>query len=162
MTNSTGRLPDDLQATLDAVTEHPRTLHGDTWSKLSGMHIAGNVLSMLKLDKQASLVRRLVRKTQDGTVGQKDDNMPEEDDTQVRVGDETHIHLPSQDAAKKPSALSKLLPLVLSGVLAGTGVTAPVWLPTLINWLTPPATQPVDPSLDPGGVTIEPIRDVQP
>lgn len=78
-----------------------------------GLYQMGRVFDTLRLDRQNKLVRRLVRKHQDGTLGEDSDvsdNEDEEDDTQVIIGDVT-IGGPSpssqEEVHKALQALSK-------------------------------------------------------
>ena len=150
----------NIRNLLDSLSDHERTLHGDTWSKVAGIHMAGNVLNMLKLDKQAALVRRLVRKTQDGTVGKVDD-MPDEEDTEVRIGDETHLHLPQQ---KDGGGLSGTTKLALSALLGGAVASMPMWGPVVLGMFggDEQQEQPAEPqpgvNLEGGGLELEIVR----
>lgn len=52
-----------------------------------GIHTATDAAILAGLVEQGKLVRRLVRKTQDGTIGKESGTMPEEEDTSINVGD---------------------------------------------------------------------------
>ncbi len=103
------------------------------------------VMDVLRLDKQNALVRRLVKKQQDGTLGQPtaengeneaegNDDMAEDD--KVNFGDTTHnvytITNPGKSVAEK--AAGSLLPVILASALGG-GVlaAAALALPALLK-----------------------------
>ena len=92
-------------------------------------------LSVLRLDKQNALVRRLVKKTQDGTLGQpgtpdetEDSAAAEEDavdDDKVTFGDTTTTYnLASEAKEAVAKAAPALWPYVLAAALGGTGLGA--------------------------------------
>jgi hypothetical protein len=92
-----------------------------------------DVLSTVRLDKQNALVRRLVRKTQDGTLGQPgdsgDDSSAEEDESvdndKVNFGDVTNTYNlagAAKDAVEK--AAPSLWPYILAAALGGSGLGA--------------------------------------
>ena len=104
------------------------------------------VLSTVRLDKQNALNRRLVRKTQDGTLGQPekgDETVSEEDDGTVSFGDTTY-NISGPEPTVKPA--SSMLPYLLAAALGGTGLgAAAVALPASWKVLNPPpVTQPSD------------------
>ena len=74
--------------------------------QLLGVHTLASTFDVLRLDKQAALVRRLVQKQQDGTIGQPSEgDMPEEDDTHVVIGDTYNtFHEAAQAAANQATA----------------------------------------------------------
>jgi len=119
------------------------------------------VLSITRLDKQNALVRRLVKKTQDGTLGQVTtesedgsgeaeeggDDMADED--KVNFGDTTHnvYTIADQGKALAQKAASSLWPLVIASAIGGGGLgAAAVALPALLK--DDPATVVVTPSMD--------------
>ena len=103
------------------------------------------VLAVTRLDKQNALVRRLVRKSQDGTLGQPetgDAAMKEEEET-VSFGDITNTYNIPATAAK---ATSSIWPYLLAAALGGTGLgAAAMALPAVWKAMNPPAaTQALD------------------
>jgi hypothetical protein len=78
--------------------------------------------------QEARLVRRLVRKTQDGTLGRptsepEDGAEAEEDDVGVRIGDEIHYHA-SPAAAGQSGAIRPAMKIaaVIAGLLGSAGL----------------------------------------
>lgn len=117
-----------------------------------------DTLSVMRMDAQNRLVRRLVRKTQDGTVGSATEEPEDtgEEDMNVNVGD-TYITntqpAPAGGVNTQPSGAASGLgriagPLLLTGLL-GTGLGG-VGAGLLMNYLMsrPPATAPVEPGTD--------------
>mgnify|MGYP001346075311 CR=1 FL=1 len=94
-----------------------------------------DVLSTLRLDKQNAMNRRLVRKTQDGTLGQPEtgDAAVEDEDETVSFGDTTNTY---HIAKAAPSILSYVLAAALGG--AGLGAAA-MAIPAVMKMLNPPA-----------------------
>lgn len=105
------------------------------------IHNLAEVMDVVRLERQNALNRRLVRKTQDGTVGQAGDDMLEED-MNVNVGDQIYYGVPGPNQAppdqtgESPSGTggvnthrpestsrrsSSILPLVATALL-GTGL----------------------------------------
>lgn len=76
-----------------------------------------------KRNKQNALVQRLVRKTQDALLGGKDD-VSEEDDMGVRVGDEIHYHNTQPSQAKAGLSPLATAALAASMGLGGAGLGA--------------------------------------
>jgi len=71
--------------------------------QLLGVHTLASTFDVLRMDKQAASVRRLVKKQQDGTLGQPDeDGMAETDDTNVTIGDTYTFHGAAEQAAAGP------------------------------------------------------------
>lgn len=110
------------------------------------------VLSTLRLDKQNALVRRLVRKTQDGTLGQVTADEPddttgntlsEEELDKVSFGDTTTYNVtePTPAAATKTPSV---IPYVLAAALGGTGLGAAAMALPYILKTTPAAVQQAD------------------
>lgn len=154
-----------------------------------GLAMAGRVVG---LENHRRILADAARRTQEGhramaraagmedVVGEKADDMghlivtgdinvqPREDGTMPRMPwDVDHPpQVPTEPPASRmdrprlPTWL-KVAALLAAGGATGGGAVA---LPSAIDWLIPdtPATQPADPSLDPGGLTIEPIRGVEP
>lgn len=103
------------------------------------------VMDVLRLDKQNALVRRLVKKHQDGTLGQPtaengeneaegSDDMAEDD--KVNFGDTTHnvytITDPGKSVAEK--TVGSLLPVILASALGGGALAAAALaLPALLK-----------------------------
>lgn len=129
---------DDL-AKLSEVVD--KGLHRQTWERQIGVRLIDDLMHMDKLRQQAQLVRRLVRKTQNGTVGQDTDEPEDNDDDMAsyHVGDISVIvgdqDKPQQAPAKKraaqpppvqkpaPTQPNKWLPRALMGTaLAATGL----------------------------------------
>jgi hypothetical protein len=107
------------------------------------------VLSTLRLDKQNAMNRRLVRKTQDGTLGQPDtgDAAVEDEDETVSFGDTTNTYnVAGQAKDTIAKAAPSVLPYVLAAALGGTGLgAAAMALPSVLKLLNPPAaTQALD------------------
>ena len=109
-------------------------------------------MDVLRLDKQNALVRRLVKKHQDGTLGQPttESGDPEEasgddvtEDDTVHFGDTTHntytIHEPAQPLVAEKSSGS-LLPIILASALGGGGLAAAaIALPALLKVIQLPS-----------------------
>jgi hypothetical protein len=103
------------------------------------------VMDVLRLDKQNALVRRLVKKHQDGTLGEPTAECGDQDaeggdamaeDDKVNFGDTTHnvytITEPAKSVTEK--AASSLLPIVLAAALGGGGLgAAAMALPALLK-----------------------------
>lgn len=131
--------------------------------RVIGLRIAGDAAQVEKLRAQDALVRRLVRKTQDGTLGKAEGGGAEDEAMgNIRVGDDYFLAPTSGGAgqsgvsgAANPGPLAAgglpkwLAPLLL---LAGGGAGAAI--PAAVNWLSgagdPPAA--VKPSDGSGGV----------
>ena len=119
------------------------------------------VMDVLRLDKQNALVRRLVKKHQDGTLGQPatESGDPEEasgddvtEDDTVHFGDTTHntytIHEPAQPLVAEKSSGS-LLPIILASALGGGGLAAAaIALPALLKSDPAPVVVPHDADTD--------------
>jgi len=92
--------------------------------------LAQEAVMLDQMQKQNGLVRRLVRKTQDGSLGTRTEEPEDaeaagEAEMGVMVGNEIHYHYPSPatpeavpEAAAKPAASSGLSKLATAGVLA--------------------------------------------
>ena len=114
------------------------------------IHQLHDLLNVTRIDKQNALVRRLVKKQQDGTLGQPTtesgdtgggdgeegggDDMAEDD--KVNFGDTTHnvytITEPGKSVAEK--AAGSLLPIILASALGGGGLgAAAMVLPALLK-----------------------------
>lgn len=118
------------------------------------------VMDVLRLDKQNALVRRLVKKQQDGTLGQpttegdqKDtegsDDMAEDD--KVNFGDTTHNVYTIADQGKTVAekAVGSLLPIILASALGGGGLgAAAMALPALLKEDPPPVVMTSDTDTD--------------
>jgi hypothetical protein len=105
------------------------------------------VLNVTRLDAQNALVRRLVKKTQDGTLGQatveSGDTAAEEasndmaEDDKVNFGDTINNYTttaaePAKSVVEK--AASSVLPMILAAALGGGGLgAAAVALPSLLK-----------------------------
>lgn len=83
-----------------------------------------------RMNKQASLVRRLVRKLQDGTLGTKTAE-PEDDEMSVSVGNETNetVNITHQGGGLLPKLLTGAA-LLVGGAGAGIGLALFVSRPT--------------------------------
>ncbi|MHC4180494.1 MAG: hypothetical protein ACYSWU_23575 [Planctomycetota bacterium] len=94
-----------------------------------------------KLQAEGAMVRRLVRKTQDGTLGQATSEPEDTGDMGVEVGNETtHNHYYA-----KPAATSSLAKAAMAAALLGSGVGAGFAIPWALGMLTPPTTEaPID------------------
>jgi hypothetical protein len=129
-----------LPAPPEIAAEAPRLMRQWYQTKLAGE--AGTLNGMLL---QGNLVRRLVRKTQNGTIGQQTTEPEDkaEDDMGVRVGDEINYHLhqqqPAAAAAATPtgglSSFARAAALVAMGAGAGGA-------PLIASWLLKPSQQP--------------------
>lgn len=81
--------------------------------KWMGLRIAERASGLAGIRAAARSTRRLVRKTQDGTLGQPDE--PMEDEESISIGDpQYHYHGQQQGQ-------SNLLPMVLAAILGGFG-----------------------------------------
>ncbi len=109
------------------------------------MKIAERMGSMASIMGQNQLVRRLVKKNQDGTLGKtkagRDDD--EMGDTQINVGDSTHHHYETPGKGR----LGTIAKLAIGAGLLGTGAGASIAIPMLANALKkdPPTVEPVKP-----------------
>ena len=115
------------------------------WMQLK---IAERAEGLSGIMRQRDSVHRLVRKQQDGTLGQPDtgsEHMPEDDDTSVQVGDPTYNHYHGATPGPLPSR-GRLSDLALAAILGGAAVT---WLPGLINRPETPVDQPGAPEKAP-------------
>ena len=106
----------------------------------------GQVNNVRRLDKQNALVRRLVRKTQDGTLGTPtsggddvaDDD--EESDDQIIFGDTNNTYTITEQAERAAAKVAPgILPYVLAAALGGGGLGAAMMaLPALLKTPEPP------------------------
>ena len=103
--------------------------------------LAHEAVVLEKLQKDGSVVRRLVRKNQDGTLGKATSEPEDADDMGVAVGNETtHNHYYA-----KPNGVSVLAKAAITAALLGSGVAAGAAIPWLLGMLNPPAAEtPVD------------------
>jgi hypothetical protein len=76
-----------------------------------GIRALHEVSTVGKLIEQANLVQRLVRKTQDGTLGKETSESEGEDVGSYNVGDQYHIHQPPPQPPK-----TSMLPTLVAGV----------------------------------------------
>jgi hypothetical protein len=118
------------------------------------------VMDVLRLDKQNALVRRLVKKQQDGTLGQPTTESDETDaegsddmaeDDKVNFGDTTHNVYTIADQGKSVAekAAGSLLPIILASALGGGGLgAAAMALPALLKDDPPPVVTPSDTDTD--------------
>ena len=118
------------------------------------------VMDVLRIDKQNALVRRLVKKHQDGTLGQPTDESDDQnaegsddmaEDDKVNFGDTTHnvytITEPVKSVTEK--ATGSLLPIVLAAALGGGGLgAAAMALPALLKSDPAPVVVPQDTDTD--------------
>jgi len=114
-------------------------------------------LNVMRLNEQNALNRRLVRKTQDGTLGRPDVAVPadqqgsadmtptdEEEADKVSFGDTTTTY----NLEDKSGTKSSLIPWILTAALGGAGLGAlAAMLPSLLN-PTQPTPVVVSPSND--------------
>lgn len=113
-------------------------------------------LNVMRLDEQNALNRRLVRKTQDGTLGRPDApaddsqggttvaSTEEEETDKVSFGDTTNTY----NLEDKSGSKSSLAPWILAAALGGAGLGAlAAMLPSLLN-PTQPTPVVVSPSND--------------
>jgi len=129
---------------IKATLEHlpPETAHRliKNQEQINQLH---RVFSVLRLDKQNALVRRLVRKTQDGTLGQptadtgdaapaEGDEMSDDLETdKVNFGDVHNNYTVAQPATAKSASL---WPMILAATLGGCGLgAAAMALPALLK-----------------------------
>jgi len=126
--------------------------------------LAHEGLALERMQRQGALVERLVRKTQDGTLGQSTDEPEDEvDEMGVAIGNEIHYHYgPSESPAPSPQAPtpSKLATAAkLAAIMAGCGSVplAGVGLHSLLSGPDePPAVQEAAaPDLSGYGVQVE-------
>jgi len=137
----------------------------------AGVHTATDAATLVGLVEQGKLVRRLVRKTQDGTVGKESGPMPEDEDgTNINVGDTIinygqqgpegepipegpptsggdNTQAPQTPATPGASLVSKVLPWIIAGTLGASGTGLGVWLtskPSPKEDPEPPVVQPED------------------
>ena len=84
---------------------------------------AAELLDVARLEEQNKLNRRLVRKSQDGTIGQPDEAGTDDMGTTVTLGDQFHITVPP-DKEQPPSSPQKeprkgMSPLLATALTAG-------------------------------------------
>ena len=85
-----------------------------------GVKTVARLANVQRLMRQANLVQRLAKKSQDGTVGKKTSEPQDEADDTITVGDTTnHYHRPP--ATNGQSLLQKTLPYVLAAALGAGG-----------------------------------------
>jgi len=130
---------------IETPTEGPRVMR--QWFQ---MKIGERMTQMAMMVKGRQQVMDIARKMADGTFGKPDTaGQPEDDEMNIRVGDETHHHYPQETTPGKPAA-SKLSKLALAGALAmgtgGIGIGAAI--PLVLDALKPDA-----PPLPPPAVT---------
>lgn len=87
-----------------------------------------------RLYRQSRYVQRLVRKTQDGTIGTAEDNEMSEDDASFNVGDQVHNHY--HGPPQQSSALKKLAPAIALGSALALGGGAGVAIPLIASWMS--------------------------
>ena len=107
-----------------------------------GTRLAHEALQVQKDARRQTIVERLIRKTQDGTLGQKDAHA-EVEPMGVHVGDITNHHYPP--AARQQTGTLAKLAVVAALVAGGAGLGAGG--PWLLDALQPPpadVTQPSD------------------
>lgn len=89
-----------------------------------GIRQAEKLLQAAGLDRRGRLVERLVKKTQDGSLGQSTPDDPGADDV-IQVGDNHYTVLPQDPAphiaAAAPGTTGKTLATVAAALLAGAG-----------------------------------------
>lgn len=110
------------------------------------------VLNVTRLDKQNALVRRLVKKTQDGTLGQttteaedkgEEESVDDAETDKVNFGDVTTTYNLADRAAEAAAKSPSILPYVLAAALGGTGLgAAAMALPYMLK--TTPVVQSAD------------------
>jgi hypothetical protein len=125
----------------------------------------GELLHVLRLDKQSELVRRLVKKHQDGTIGQSEaegSEMPassSEDSERVQLGDNNYTIYTEQERPAVAQAASQaapaiasvgksILPYVLAAALGGTGLGAGAMAIPVLMKGAEKVTQAVDTDTD--------------
>lgn len=97
-------------------------LHDETWRKLIGTRIATELIQQAKLHRQSRLNERLVRKTQDGTLGHATSEPEDgEEEMHVQVGDNVYQSPPS--AGAKGAIKTALIGAALTA--AGVGWLVP-------------------------------------
>jgi hypothetical protein len=109
----------------------------ENWKNVRIAHEAMQVGHLANVHR---LVSRLVRKQQDGTLGQPDPNAgPEDTDVGVNVGNSivNNYQLPG---GKKPSMMRKIAWTAIA-LLAGGGIGSTL-VPLAIEWLTSPTPPP--------------------
>lgn len=103
------------------------------------MRLANEAVQAAQMFRDRELLRRGARKMQDGKLGTPETPPAEEEDMQVRIGDEVHYHQnESAAAAARPaSAASTLtkraLPLALAAALGGGAGALPWLVPALLD-----------------------------
>jgi hypothetical protein len=120
-----------------------------------GIKLGHQAAALDGIAKQGRLVRRLVRKTQDGTLGQatsEPEDLPEDDDMGVRVGDEINYHLHQPQSAPASGGLASA---ARTALLVGLGAAAGAGPLVAWNALRPAATPPTPAAVQPG---IDPLR----
>ena len=93
------------------------------------------VLALTRIDKQNALVRRLVKKQQDGTLGQPDtgDAAVSEEEETVSFGDTTY-NISGGPAKVVDKTIPSILPYVLAAALGGAGLgAAALAIPALLK-----------------------------
>lgn len=130
-----GELQDLHPATAERLIKHTHQI-----KQLFNLH------NVQRLDKQNALVRRLVKKTQDGTLGQptsadeEDADVAEDsEDDKVQFGDNVVNYTSTEPAQQVAAKLPSLLPYVLAAALGGGGLgAAATALPLLLKPQEPP------------------------
>ncbi len=135
------------QATLNRLSQRTAEKLVKTQEQINQLR---EVLSVSRLDKQNALVRRLVRKTQDGTIGQPDaavESTPPttegedmEDEAKVSFGDQTTYNITEPPARVSAAKAPGLLPYILAAAIGGGGLGAAA--ATLPSLLRAPAAAP--------------------
>lgn len=126
------------QSAPNPIDDMPEAYRRQMWRRIAGVRMLNTLMDMDRLQEQARLVRRLVRKTQDGTLGKPDsdaDQSEAEDMGAYQVGDNIHYHYPASPEQSSPppqatppqpavpSWLKSAL-LVAAAAAAGAGVPA--------------------------------------
>lgn len=119
------------------------SLHTRVWNDVAGIRHLNELRMLDKLRKQDSLVRRLVRKTQDGTLGTAtDDQEPEE---MLQVGDNLIMQQPAQGLGKWAQAAAIAAGLVAAGGLGGLATKLLLDAPAAV---APASVSPAVPATD--------------
>lgn len=137
-------------AAMDLLSQPTAEKLVKTQEQINQLH---EVLGTLRLEKQNALVRRLVRKTQDGTIGKVNagDDPVNEEDENVSFGDTTNTYNVAEQAkAVAEKAAPSVLPYVLAAALGGGGLgAAAMAIPWLFSDSTPaPVVQPAGADAD--------------
>ena len=118
--------------------------------------LARRLIQTASMEKNRELLRRGSRKMQDGTLGQSDQNVTEDDPMNIVIGDQYHVNNTPQtetsavgfiaDTATKVATGSKLKTALLSTALLASGCGLGAGIPWLLGAFDKPES--VSPTTD--------------